>query len=120
MLAKRKTKRGLTIRLALTTSAKVNLRIAEIVNAESVEGADKLLRLTLDLGTEQRTVFAGIKTAYRPEDIIGKLTVVVANLEPRKLRFGISEGMVLAAGPGGKDIFLLEPHPGAKPGMQVT
>ncbi len=100
--------------------AKVNLRIAEIVNAESVEGADKLLRLTLDLGTEQRTVFAGIKAAYRPEDIIGKLTVVVANLEPRKLRFGISEGMVLAAGPGGKDVFLLEPHPGAKPGMQVT
>lgn len=100
--------------------AKVNLRIAEIVNAQSVEGADKLLRLTLDLGTEQRTVFAGIKAAYRPEDIIGKLTVVVANLEPRKMRFGISEGMVLAAGPGGKDIFLLEPHPGAKPGMQVT
>ena len=100
--------------------AKVNLRIAEIVNAESVKGADKLLRLTLDLGTEQRTVFAGIKAAYRPEEIIGKLTVVVANLEPRKLRFGISEGMVLAAGSGGKDIFLLEPHPGAKPGMQVT
>ncbi len=100
--------------------AKVNLRIAEIINAQSVEGADKLLRLTLDLGTEQRTVFAGIKAAYRPEDIIGKLTVVVANLKPRKLRFGISEGMVLAAGPGGKDVFLLEPHPGAKPGMQVT
>ena len=100
--------------------AKVNLRIAEIVNAQSVEGADKLLRLTLDLGTEQRTVFAGIKAAYRPEDIIGKLTVVVANLEPRKMRFGISEGMVLAAGPGDKDVFLLEPHPGAKPGMQVT
>ena len=100
--------------------AKLDLRIARIVNAESVEGADKLLRLTLDLGDEQRTVFAGIKAAYAPEDLIEKLTVMIANLAPRKMRFGISEGMVLAAGPGDKDIFLLEPHPGAKPGMQVT
>ena len=100
--------------------ARLDLRVARIVNAESVEGADKLLRLTLDIGSEQRTVFAGIKAAYAPEDIVGKLTVMVANLKPRKMRFGISEGMVLAAGPGDKDIFLLEPHPGAAPGMQVT
>jgi methionyl-tRNA synthetase len=100
--------------------AKLDLRIARIVNAEAVEGADKLLKLTLDIGDAQRTVFAGIKAAYAPEDIIGKLTVMVANLAPRKMRFGISEGMVLAAGPGDKEIFLLEPHPGAEPGMQVT
>ena len=99
--------------------AKVDLRIVEIINAEHVEGADKLLRLTLSLGDEQKQVFAGIKAAYKPEQLIGKLTVMVANLQPRKMRFGISEGMVLAAGPGGKDIWLLEPHPGATPGMQV-
>ena len=100
--------------------AKLDLRIARIVNAESVEGADKLIRLTLDLGDEKRTVFAGIKAAYAPEDLIDKLTVMIANLAPRKMRFGVSEGMVLAAGSGDKDIFLLEPHPGAEPGMQVT
>ena len=100
--------------------AKLDLRIARIVNAEAVEGADKLLKLTLDIGDAQRTVLAGIKAAYAPEDIIGKLTVMVANLAPRKMRFGISEGMVLAAGSGDKEIFLLEPHPGAEPGMQVT
>lgn len=99
--------------------AKIDLRIAEIVNAEHVEGADKLLKLTLSLGAESRQVFAGIKSAYAPEDLIGKLTLTVANLKPRKMRFGISEGMVLAAGPGGKDIWLLEPHEGAKPGMKV-
>jgi methionyl-tRNA synthetase len=101
--------------------AKVDLRIAEIVSAEHVEGADKLLRLTLDLGEneDQRQVFAGIKSAYQPEELVGKLTVMVANLAPRKMRFGMSEGMVLAAGPGGKELFLLEPHAGAKPGMQV-
>jgi methionyl-tRNA synthetase len=99
--------------------AKVDLRVAEIVAADHVEGADKLLRLTLSLGEEQRQVFAGIKSAYRPEQLVGKLTVMVANLAPRKMRFGVSEGMVLAAGPGGKDIFLLEPHAGAVPGMQV-
>lgn len=99
--------------------AKVDLRIVEIINAEHVEGADKLLRLTLSLGDEQKQVFAGIKAAYKPEQLIGKLTIMVANLQPRKMRFGISEGMVLAAGPGGKDIWLLEPHPGATPGMQV-
>jgi methionyl-tRNA synthetase len=99
--------------------AKVDLRIVEIIAAEHVEGADKLLRLTLDLGNEQKQVFAGIKPAYAPEELVGKLTVMVANLAPRKMRFGVSEGMVLAAGPGGEDIYLLEPHKGAKPGMQV-
>ena len=100
--------------------AKVDLRIVEIVAAEHVEGADKLLRLTLSLGDSECQVFSGIKDAYRPEDLVGKLTVLVANLAPRKMRFGMSEGMVLAAGPGGEDIFLLEPHAGAKPGMKVT
>ncbi len=99
--------------------AKVELRVVEILAAEHVEGADKLLRLTLSLGDEQRQVFAGIKAAYKPEDLVGKLTVMVANLAPRKMRFGVSEGMVLAAGPGGEDIYLLEPHAGARPGMVV-
>ena len=99
--------------------AKVDLRIAQIIAAEHVEGADKLLRLQLSLGDEQKQVFAGIKSAYQPEDLVGKLTVMVANLAPRKMRFGISEGMVLAAGPGGEELYLLEPHAGAKPGMQV-
>ncbi|MFV0476412.1 MAG: methionine--tRNA ligase [Parahaliea sp.] len=100
--------------------AKIDLRIARITAAEHVEGADKLLRLTLNLGEEQRQVFAGIKSAYQqPEALVGKLTVMVANLAPRKMRFGLSEGMVLAAGPGGDDIYLLEPDSGAQPGMQV-
>ncbi|MDX1442249.1 MAG: methionine--tRNA ligase [Gammaproteobacteria bacterium] len=99
--------------------AKIDLRVAKIVKAEHVEGADKLLQLTLDIGAGERNVFAGIKSAYAPEDIEGKLTVMVANLAPRKMRFGISEGMVLAAGPGGKDLFILEPHSGAQPGMRV-
>jgi methionyl-tRNA synthetase len=99
--------------------AKVDLRIARIINAEHVEGADKLLRLTLDIGDQQRNVFAGIKSAYTPEQLQGKLTVMVANLAPRKMRFGLSEGMVLAAGPGGKDLWLLEPGDGAQPGMKV-
>ncbi|SHF60263.1 methionyl-tRNA synthetase [Microbulbifer donghaiensis] len=99
--------------------AKVDLRIALIAKAEHVEGAGKLLKLTLDLGGETRQVFAGIKSAYKPEDLEGKHTVMVANLAPRKMRFGVSEGMVLAAGPGGKDLWILEPHVGAKPGMRV-
>lgn len=99
--------------------AKVDLRIALIANAEHVEGSDKLLRLTLDLGGETRNVFSGIKSAYDPKDLVGKLTVVVANLKPRKMKFGMSEGMVLAAGPGDKEIYLLEPHAGAKPGQRV-
>ncbi len=100
--------------------AKVDLRIARIVRAEPVEGADKLLRLSLDLGGETRNVFAGIKSAYRPENLEGRLTVMVANLAPRKMRFGVSEGMVLAAGPGGKALYLLSPDDGAQPGTRVT
>ncbi len=99
--------------------AKIDLRIAKIVKAEHVEKANKLLRLELDLGGETRQVFAGIKSAYQPEDLEGKLTVMVANLAPRKMRFGLSEGMVLAAGPGGKDLWILNPEEGAKPGMRV-
>src|SRR6185312_9320542 len=100
--------------------AKLDLRIARIVKAEHVEGADKLLRLTLDIGEgKPRNVFAGIKSAYAPEQLEGKLTVMVANLAPRKMKFGMSEGMVLAAGPGGKELWILEPHQGAQPGMRV-
>ncbi|TPD52675.1 MAG: methionine--tRNA ligase [Thalassolituus maritimus] len=100
--------------------AKVDLRIARIIKADHVEGADKLLQLTLDIGNgETRNVFSGIKAAYKPEDLEGKLTVMVANLAPRKMKFGLSEGMVLAAGPGGSEIYLLEPHDGAQPGMRV-
>ncbi len=98
---------------------KIDLRIAKIVKAEHVEGADKLLRLELDLGGVVKQVFAGIKSAYQPEDLEGKLTVMVANLAPRKMRFGVSEGMVLAAGPGGKDLWVMHPDEGAQPGMRV-
>jgi methionyl-tRNA synthetase len=104
--------------------SKVDLRIALIVNAELVEGSDKLLRLTLDVGEgRHRNVFSGIRSAYQPAQLIGKHTVMVANLAPRKMKFGVSEGMVLAAShadekanPG---IFVLEPWPGAQPGMRV-
>ena len=89
------------------------------LEAEPVEGADKLLQLTLDIGSETRNVFAGIKSAYQPEELVGKLTVMVANLKPRKMRFGTSEGMVVAAGPGGKDLWVLHPDEGAQPGMRV-
>jgi len=99
--------------------AKIDLRIARIVKAAHVEGAEKLLQLTVDIGDETRNIFAGIKSAYAPEDLEGKLTVVVANLAPRKMRFGVSEGMVLAAGPGGKDLWVLSPDDGAQPGMRV-
>lgn len=104
----------------------IDLRIALIAGAEHVEGADKLLQLTLDLGLDasgqpiRRNVFSGIKSAYSPEQLRGMLTVVVANLAPRKMKFGISEGMVLAAGPGKDELWLLEPHAGAQPGMRVT
>jgi methionyl-tRNA synthetase len=98
---------------------KVDLRVARIERAEPVDGADKLLRLTLDIGDGQRQVFAGIKSAYKPAELIGRHVVAVANLQPRKMRFGMSEGMVLAAGPGGEDIFLLAVDDGAKPGMRV-
>ena len=99
--------------------AKLDLRVALIKKAEAVPEAEKLLKLQLDLGGETRQVFAGIKSAYNPEDLEGKLTVMVANLAPRKMRFGMSEGMVLAAGPGGKDLWILEPQEGAQPGMRV-
>ncbi len=98
---------------------KVDLRVARIAAAEPVAGADKLLQLTLDLGDGQRNVFAGIKSAYDAAELVGRHVVAVANLEPRKMRFGISEGMVLAAGPGGEDIFLLSVDSGAKPGMRI-
>lgn len=99
--------------------AKIDLRIAKIIKAEHVEGAEKLLQLTVDIGDETRNIFAGIKSAYEPEQLEGKLTVVVANLKPRKMRFGLSEGMVLAAGPGGKDLWILSPEQGATAGMRV-
>ena len=105
--------------ISIDDFAKVDLRVARILAAETVDGADKLLRLTLDVGDDRRQVFAGIRQAYDPERLVGRHAVVVANLAPRKMRFGTSEGMVLAAGPGGEDIFLLSPDAGAKPGMEV-
>lgn len=100
--------------------AKVDLRVARVVRAEAVPEAKKLLKLTLSLGGgSQRTVFAGIKAAYAPEALVGRLVVVVANLAPRKMKFGVSEGMVIAAGPGETDVFLLAPDSGAKPGQRV-
>jgi len=106
--------------------AKVDLRVARIIDAGYVEGADKLLQLTLDLGLDSdgkphlRNVFSGIRSAYKPEDLKGRLTVMVANLKPRKMKFGMSEGMVLAAGPGGSEIWLLNPDEGAQPGMRIV
>ena len=100
--------------------ARVDMRIARVIEAGYVEGADRLLKLRLDLGGDEREVFAGIRSAYRPEDLVERLVVVVANLKPRKMRFGTSQGMILASGPGGSDIFLLSPDSGAKPGMKVT
>ena len=106
--------------ISIDDFSKIDLRIARIVDAEHVNSADKLLKLTLDIGDgRQRTVFAGIKSAYRPEDLIGRLTPVVANLAPRKMKFGLSEGMVLAASGEGPGIFLLAPDSGATPGMRV-
>ena len=105
--------------ISIDDFAKVQLRVAKILDAQPVEGADKLLRLTLDIGDHERQVLAGIKAAYAADDPPGRLCVVVANLAPRKMRFGTSEGMVLAAGPGGEDIFLLSPDSGATPGMIV-
>ncbi len=106
--------------LSIDEFKRVDLRVARIVNAEAVAGADKLLRLTLDLGTETRTVFAGIKSAYDPEGLRGRLTVMVANLAPRKMKFGVSEGMVLAAGGAAAGLYLLSPDSGATPGMRIS
>jgi len=106
--------------ISIEDFSRIELRVAKIVNAEQVDGADKLLKLTLDVGEPRhRTVFAGIKSAYRPEDLIGRLTPMVANLAPRKMKFGTSEGMVLAASGDGPGIFLLSPDSGAQPGMRV-
>jgi methionyl-tRNA synthetase len=99
---------------------RIDLRVARIVNAEYVEGADKLLKLTLDLGSETRTVFAGIRAAYDPATLKGRLTVMVANLAPRKMKFGVSEGMVLAASGSSPGVYLLSPDAGAEPGMKVS
>ena len=105
--------------ISIDDFVKIDLRIGTIVSAEEVAGADKLLQLKVDIGDDERNVFAGIKAAYSPAQLLGKQVVLVANLQPRKMRFGISEGMVLAAGPGGEDIFLLSPDSGAAAGMQV-
>jgi len=98
---------------------KLDLRVAKIAKAEHVEGADKLLRLTLDVGGVTKTVFAGIKSAYDPAKLEGRMAVLVANLAPRKMKFGVSEGMVLAASGEGPGIFLISPDTGAQPGMRV-
>jgi methionyl-tRNA synthetase len=110
--------------ISINDFAKIDLRIALIVDCKAVEGSDKLLQLTLDVGEEKtRNVFSGIKSAYRPEDLVGKLTVMVVNLAPRKMKFGLSEGMVLAASSADEKaepgLYILEPHSGAKPGMRV-
>ncbi|MEP7070526.1 MAG: methionine--tRNA ligase subunit beta, partial [Usitatibacter sp.] len=105
--------------ISIDDFAKIDLRIARIVDAELVPDADKLLKLTLDIGIEShRTVFAGIRSVYTPKDLVGRLTVMVANLAPRKMRFGESQGMVLAAGDGSA-IYLLAPDSGAMPGMRI-
>ena len=104
--------------ISIDDFGKIDLRVARIVEAELVADADKLLKLTLDIGIESRTVFAGIRAAYTPKELVGRLTVMVANLAPRKMRFGESQGMVLAAGDG-VSIYLLSPDSGASPGMRI-
>jgi methionyl-tRNA synthetase len=106
-------------KITIDDFGKIDLRVARIVDAQHVEGAEKLIKLELDLGGETRQVFAGIKSAYDPEQLKGRLTVVVANLQPRKMRFGESQGMVLAASGEGPGIFLVSPDEGAQPGMKV-
>ena len=105
--------------ISIDDFTKVDLRVARIEKAETVDGAEKLLRLQLNIGDESRQVFAGIKSAYKPEELEGRLTVVVANLAPRKMRFGLSEGMVIVASSSEKGLFLLSPDSGAEPGMRV-
>ena len=99
---------------------KTDLRVARVIKAEDVVDADKLIKLTIDLGDEEKTIFAGIKGVYKPEDLVDRLIVVVANLEPRKMRFGVSEGMLLAAGDDVGGVFLLSPDHGAKPGQKIS
>ena len=98
---------------------KVDLRVAKIIDAENVEQADKLIKITVDLGKEQRIIFAGIKDIYEPDSLIGRNIIMVANLEPRKMRFGVSQGMLLAAGDDQNGVFLVAPDSGATPGMRV-
>jgi methionyl-tRNA synthetase len=106
--------------ISIDEFSRVDLRVAKILQAELIDGADKLLKLRVDLGElGERQVFAGIRAAYEPAALVGRLIVVVANLAPRKMRFGVSEGMILAAGPGGQEIFLLSPDSGAVAGMRV-
>ena len=106
--------------LAFDEFSKVDLRVAEVLAANDVPDADKLLKITLGLGGDvQRTVFAGIKQAYDPQQLVGRKVVMVANLAPRKMKFGVSEGMIVASGPGGKDVFLLSADEGARPGQRV-
>jgi methionyl-tRNA synthetase len=106
--------------ISIDEFSRTDLRVAKILQADLIDGADKLLRLRVSLGElGERQVFAGIRAAYDPASLVGRLTVVVANLAPRKMRFGTSEGMVLAAGPGGKELFLLSPDDGATAGMRI-
>jgi methionyl-tRNA synthetase len=112
-------KNPLKAEISVDDFAKIDLRIVKIVDAQAVEGADKLVQLTVDLGGETRTIFAGIKSAFTPEELKGRYTVIVANLAPRKMRFGVSEGMVIVAGNGDGDLWLLSPEEGAQPGMMV-
>ena len=100
--------------------AKMDLRVARVVSAERVAGADKLLHLVLDVGVAQKNVMAGIATAYAPESLVGRHVVFFANLKPRQMKFGLSEGMILASGSGGKEIFILAPDAGAKPGQKIS
>jgi methionyl-tRNA synthetase len=111
---------NIAMNIAIEEFARVDLRIARVAQAAVVEGSDKLLRLTLDLGIEQRTVFSGIRSHYAPEQLVGRLVIVVANLNPRKMRFGVSEGMVLCASGAAGDVFMLSPDAGAQPGMRVS
>jgi methionyl-tRNA synthetase len=106
--------------IGIDTFAKIDLRVALVADAGPVEGADKLIRLTLDLGGETRNVFAGIKSAYDPARLIGRMVVMVANLAPRKMRFGVSEGMVLAASSDESGLYILSPDEGAEPGMRIS
>jgi methionyl-tRNA synthetase len=109
-----------TEQITIDDFSKLDLRVARIIRAEPVDGADKLVKLTLDVGSGTRTVFAGIKSDYTPDKLEGRLAVLVANLAPRKMKFGLSEGMVLAAsGDDGPGIFLVSPDSGARPGMRV-
>jgi methionyl-tRNA synthetase len=110
----------LAAQITIDDFAKVDLRVARVISAEDVPDAKKLLKLTVSLGGEhRRTVFAGIKEAVKPGDLVGKLVILAANLAPRQMKFGTSEGMICASGPGGKEVFLLSVAEGAQPGQRV-